>query len=152
MKLTTSNSGLWPAALFPQSRPLSTTLEHAFGPLGGLFRASEGASVSRPALNAWESDEAYFVEFATPGIALDDIEVTVHDRTLKVSGERTPDLDPSQASYHRQERFEGSFERSVELPLPVDTASVTAKLENGLLLIELPKAEEALPRRITVRG
>ncbi len=70
---------------------------------------------------------------------------------LTLQGERLPE-EPNNGRWHRRERGFGRFRRLLELPLPVDADKVEATLEDGLLHLTLPKAEEARPRRIAVKA
>ena len=60
--------------------------------------------------------------------------------------------EDEKVSYHRKEREEGNFRRIISLPTPVDSGKVTAVCKNGVLTVTLPKAEEAKPRKITVKS
>ena len=105
-----------------------------------------------PALNVWEDAEAFHVEAEVPGLSQDQLQVAVtHKTQLLIQGERKPQ-EPAEGRWHRRERGQGRFQRLVELPAPVGADKVEAKLENGLLFLTLPKAEEARPRRIAVKA
>ena len=105
-----------------------------------------------PPLNVWETPEAFHLEAELPGMKQEDLHIAVTNRnTLTLSGERK--LDESlKGSWHRRERGFGRFQRVLTLPAPVDAERVEARLENGVLLLTLPKAEEARPRRIEVKA
>jgi HSP20 family protein len=105
-----------------------------------------------PAVNVWEEDDALFVEAELPGLNLADLEifVTGHNQ-LTIKGERKV-VVPDKSRLHRQERGMGNFVRTLSLPFPVDENKVDARLENGVLMIHLPKHEAARPRKITVKA
>ena len=103
-----------------------------------------------PALDVHEDEANYFVRLELPGLKKDQIQVSFHDDTLTVSGERASDADLSEKTALRRERFQGKFERSVSLPVPVNAANVAAAFEDGVLTVTLPKSEEAKPRQIAV--
>jgi HSP20 family protein len=84
-----------------------------------------------------------------PGFSDKDIHITVEQGSLTIRGERKPEA-PEGYSVHRQERSAMRFARSFTLPSPVDTAKVEATLSNGILLLKMPKAEEARPREIQI--
>ena len=117
-----------------------------------VSRVSSGAfGHSFPALNAWETEDALFVEAELPGLSQNDLELEIIGSELTIKGHR-PEIKQQGESYHRQERGTGSFLRRLRLPFDVDTANVEARLENGVLQIRLPKAEAAKPRKIKVNS
>ena len=85
-------------------------------------------------------------------LAAKDVEVSVEDSTLTVSGTREFTSEVAEESYHRIERRYGSFSRAVSLPPQVDTGKVDARFEDGVLSIEVPKVEKARPKKIQVKG
>jgi HSP20 family protein len=107
------------------------------------------STLSGPALNVIEDDNRMFVEAELPGVALSDIEITVADNTLTISGSRTlSNLDDANAL--RQERGDFVFERSVTLSTQVEVDAVEARMTNGVLRVTLPKVLESRTRRIAV--
>ena len=82
----------------------------------------------------------------------EDIEISLHDGTLSVSGERKSDERFEGAEVCRAERFVGRFQRSIVLPAPVAPDKVQAQYKDGILTVTLPKTEEAKPRQITVQA
>lgn len=103
-----------------------------------------------PALNLWHDAAAFHVEAELPGFSMDDIEINLTGRELTLSATRRTDETDKNGAFVRRERVSGSFARSILLPVAVDAEKVSAKLTNGVLTIVLPKAAEALPRRIAV--
>jgi HSP20 family protein len=104
-----------------------------------------------PAMNIWSSDEGFMVTAEIPGIAHEDIQVSVVNDTLTVSGERKPTETDPEARYHRQERGSGKFSRSIELPCPVDPNNVEASFKDGVLHISLPRKEAEKPKKIVIK-
>ncbi|MBN2549085.1 MAG: Hsp20/alpha crystallin family protein [Anaerolineales bacterium] len=104
-----------------------------------------------PALNLWSNADGLVVTAEVPGIDPKDIEINVVGDTLTLSGEREVDEVEQGARYHRQERGFGRFTRSLQLPYSVNVKKVEATFKNGVLHIELPRAEEDKPRKIAVR-
>ena len=82
---------------------------------------------------------------------MDDLKVILEDDVLSIQGERHISNDTSEEQYHRVERRYGAFRRSITLPAHVMADAVEASLEDGVLRILVPKAEEAKPKRIEVR-
>lgn len=105
-----------------------------------------------PSLNISEDSSSIYVQAEVPGVAAKSINIAVEGDTLNISGERMTCPKDEKLSYHRRELECGSFNRSVTLPCRVDIEKIQAKAANGILLITLPKAEEAKPRQIKVAG
>ncbi|MFO0899015.1 MAG: Hsp20/alpha crystallin family protein [Pirellulales bacterium] len=102
-----------------------------------------------PAVNLWEQDDAVFVEAELPGVHGGDLDLSVSGDELLLKGKRVSARESTQA-YHRRERGEGEFARVVKLPVDVNADAVEATLENGVLLVRLPKAEAVRPRKISI--
>jgi HSP20 family protein len=106
---------------------------------------------SQPAVNVWEKDEVLLVEMELPGVKNDELDISVAGGELSVKVNRSEAVQKG-VTYHRRERPVGSFARVVRLPVEVDAERVEAELRDGVLLITLPKAESAKPRKINVSG
>jgi HSP20 family protein len=104
-----------------------------------------------PLVNLHEDKDNFFVEALAPGLNAETLSLTVQGNTLAISGEKTVSVKVSAESYHRSERSAGKFVRTVELPTAIDGAKVTAEYTNGLLLVTVPKQEEAKPKQIAVK-
>ena len=104
-----------------------------------------------PAMDVYETDENVVVTVELPGIKAEDVEVSVEDATLTVSGTREFSSEVTEESYHRIERRYGSFSRAVSLPPQVDTGKVEARFEDGVLTVEVPKVEKAKPKKIQIK-
>jgi HSP20 family protein len=124
---------------------------HALG-LHGQWQSATGASTLAwaPALDIAERKDAYLVTVELPGVKLDDLDITLEDGLLTIQGERHFTDDASDQNFHRVERRYGSFRRSITLPAHVMADEVEASIEDGVLRILVPKAEEAKPKRIQV--
>jgi HSP20 family protein len=85
-----------------------------------------------------------------PGLKREDIEVSLQDGALVISGERKTEEKRMEGELHRQERFYGKFRRALTLPAPIAADKVKAQYKDGILTITLPKAEEAKPKKIDV--
>ncbi len=86
-----------------------------------------------------------------PGMDPSAIDVQIERGTLTISGERKADLPVENATVHINERFSGRFRRRVSLPEDVDTNVATAKYNDGLLQISVPRKEAVQPRRIAIQ-
>lgn len=124
---------------------LDRLFENAFG---SPTRAS--LSGWTPATNLMETADAYEVSLDLAGFERDDIEVTVDQGVLTITGERTEEHEGQERTYHMKERSIGRFSRSFSLPSSVDAENVAATYENGVLRVSLPKQEEARTRKIEV--
>lgn len=104
-----------------------------------------------PLMNVTEDKESFYVRAELPGIKADELDISVTEDTLSVSGERKLPTEDEKATYHRRERDAGSFSRVVTLPGPINTGKVEARCADGVLTVVLPKAESAKPKQITVK-
>jgi HSP20 family protein len=103
-----------------------------------------------PALDLSETPEAYLIEAAVPGLKAENLNITFENGVLTISGEVKQSSETKERNYHRVERRYGRFSRSVGLPSTVRGDAIAAKLEDGVLHLNVPKAEEVKPRKITV--
>jgi HSP20 family protein len=130
---------------------MDSLFAHALG-LHGQWQSATGASTPAwaPALDIAERKDAYLVAVELPGVKLDDLEITLEDGLLTIQGERQFTSESSEEQYHRVERRSGVFRRAITLPAHVMADEVEASMEDGVLRILVPKAEEAKPKRIQV--
>jgi HSP20 family protein len=106
------------------------------------------------AMDVSETEDSFVVEAVVPGLKADDLDVTLEDNVLTIRGEtrKEEQRGDKQAHYHIMERRYGRFSRSVSLPTAVKADDIQATLDNGILRLEIPKAEEVKPRRISVNN
>jgi HSP20 family protein len=109
-------------------------------------------SPSYPAINIWTNEEGQLISAEMPGIKPDDLNIDVTGDAISISGERKQEEIAKDARYHRRERSFGSFSRTIQLPFIVDTDKVEASFKNGILLINLPRAEADKPKKITIKS
>jgi len=105
-----------------------------------------------PAMNVWANENGALVTAEVPGVRPDDIDVSVVGETLTLSGMRSMEEMNEGARYHRQERGYGKFTRTLQLPFAVDVNKIEATFKNGVLNVELPRAEADKPRKISVKS
>jgi HSP20 family protein len=103
-----------------------------------------------PSVDLSETKDAYKVHLDVPGIAKEDITINYHDGVLTVSGERKSEEKTEETNYVRLERSFGSFYRSFNLPSAIKTNAIKANYKDGVLDIEVPKADEVKPIRVKV--
>jgi HSP20 family protein len=120
-------------------------------PLSALARTSQLLSGWTPALDVYEGKNELVVRTELPGLRKEDIHVALHQGTLSISGERKTENKHQQAQPFRAERFFGRFQRTVALPAPVAADKIKAEYKDGILVVTLPKAEEAKPKQINVK-
>jgi HSP20 family protein len=140
----------WPS--FGRISDLSAELDRLFeAPLAGLTRTSQLLNAAwTPALDVHEDKDNYVVKAELPGMKKEDIEVSLNDGALTISGERKSETRNNDAAVYRSERFFGRFQRTVGLPTTVAADKIQAAYKDGVLTVTLPKAEEAKPRKIDV--
>jgi HSP20 family protein len=104
-----------------------------------------------PRINITQDAENIYVSALLPGVKAENLEMNVLKNTLTLTGERKEaDPEGGKKVFHRKERGAGRFLRTIELPFEVDAARAVAELKNGILLVTLPKAEEAKPRKVLI--
>jgi HSP20 family protein len=126
-------------------------LDRLFGDLLQPFAEQNLRQSWMPAVNIEETDEAYQVSAELPGLRPEDVEITVEQNVLTISGERKWGDEEDNRNFHRVERGYGRFLRTFALPQQVAADRVQASFNNGVLEITIPKAEGARPRRIQIR-
>jgi HSP20 family protein len=111
----------------------------------------EGTTLWRPALDVFQDKDNIFVTLEVPGVKKEDFQLSLHEGTLTVSGERKQTTEVKEGESFRSERFFGRFSRSVTLQVPVQADNVKAQYKDGVLTVTLAKSEEAKPRQIEVQ-
>ncbi|MBN2010750.1 Hsp20/alpha crystallin family protein [candidate division KSB1 bacterium] len=113
-----------------------------------------GTSTRRtfPAVNIWSNDEAVMITAELPGLDSNDIHLSVLDQNVVIEGNRRQAELKEGERYHRQERGIGEFKRTIQLPFPVNTENVNARVSNGILIVTLHRAEQDKPRKIEIKA
>jgi len=111
-------------------------------------RASDETHWLLPSVNVLELKDTFVIEADMPGVDRAGLELTLEGHTLTLTGRRLSAPPPGQALY--VESKAAGFRRVFELDPTIDTSDVSAHLEQGLLTVRLPKAEEIQPRQIQV--
>jgi HSP20 family protein len=114
--------------------------------------ASELYAHDSPPVNVWRGEDGAIVTAEAPGIDAEKVEISVVGDSLTLSGVREPELLKEGESYHRQERNQGRFTRTLQLPFHVESGKVEARYEKGMLRISLPRAEADKPRKIKIKS
>lgn len=118
-----------------------TVFDEFFKDIWNDANGTSGSASYVPSTNVWEDKDKFNVELSAPGYTKEDIKVEIDDNVLTVSAEHKTEAEKAEKTYTRKEFSYGSFKRSFTLPETVNTESINAKYENGILRLELPKKE-----------
>jgi HSP20 family protein len=121
-----------------------------FDSVAGDTFGDVGAGVYPP-MNITQDNDNFYVRAEVPGITPNELSISATGNRLALAGKREIQREQERVSYHRKERAEGSFNRTVTLPTEIDADKVDAHYADGVLTLTLPKAAEAKPRQIKVR-
>jgi HSP20 family protein len=146
---------------FPDVAPLlesfDRTVNEAFAPSAFRTlwsRSGNGSAYAQPMpVDVYATDDHAVITAAVPGMRPEDLDVTVHQNTVNLSGAIGSVADAEEAkgaTWYVHELGSGTYRRSVTLPFPIDANAVQATFEHGIVRIVAPKAEHAKPRKITV--
>lgn len=138
----------------PYNRPTWQNVvdfEHEVDTLFGNLLAAGSGCMKAPALDYVERKDESVISIELPGVAREDVKLSIEGDMLTVKGERKSPGLPEDARWIRNERSSGEFFRTVQIPHPVKANAVSAELVNGVLRITLPKAEEARAREIGIQ-
>lgn len=106
----------------------------------------------RPSVDLEESGDNYMISAELPGIKKEDIKISIVDNKVLLSGEVNEEKNVEDTNYYLKERVRGKFSRSFTLPSPVDSSKADASYKDGILRLTIPKAEEAKPKEIEIKG
>jgi HSP20 family protein len=137
-----------------EAAPMTTLFDELDDVLSTGFdwTGRELAGTLYPHVDITESETGYAIKADLPGLAKEDIKVTVEDGVLSISGEKKQEIEKKEKNrYYHFERSYGRFIRSFTLPTHVDGKSVEAKYHNGVLEVHLKKTEESKPKAIEVK-
>jgi len=127
-------------------------MDSLFNRYGTATSTPTGGHGAYPAVNLYETTDAYILSAELPGMTTEDISVSLEGSTVTISGERKIEHNAEGVSVHRAERPSGSFRRAFQLPVGVDGDKVEAAHRNGVLMVRLPKSEEDMPQQISIEG
>jgi len=112
--------------------------------------AADGTTSWAPAADIYETENDLVLQADLPGVDPKQIDVRVENNVLTIRGERVFEPKVDRENFHRVERSYGTFMRSFTLATPVDADRIKAAYKNGVLQINLPKAEQAKPKKIQI--
>ncbi|HKP94729.1 MAG TPA: Hsp20/alpha crystallin family protein [Fibrobacteria bacterium] len=124
---------------------LRRQMDDVFGRIG------LGSGAGFPAVNIYDQGEEMLVAVHAPGVKKEDLSVELRENTLTVSGTRKAP-DHADAQVLREESAYGGFKRSVRIPTRVQHDKIEASLKNGILLVKMPKSEDAKPKHIAINA
>ena len=105
----------------------------------------------RPAANIVENENEFTIKADLPEVKKDDIELTVDDGVLTLSGERRYEKSTDEEKEHRRETFYGSFTRSFSLPENADVAKISAETRDGVLIVHIPKQKATKKESVSIK-
>ncbi|PKL38084.1 MAG: hypothetical protein CVV44_13025 [Spirochaetae bacterium HGW-Spirochaetae-1] len=115
-----------------------------------FFGEKTGRNASNyPVVNMYEGHDTIEIRALIPGISPENLNMELHDENLILKGDKKNDR--TEDTYLRAERSFGSFTKTIRLPFRVNTETIQAKLENGVLRVTLEKSEEVKPRKIAIQ-
>jgi len=138
-----------PGAGLPLRDAVSQLFEESFVRPWSSFGSGSGAN--HLPLDIFETSEAFMVKAFVPGVTADKLDITTQQNTVTIRAEQ-PEEQQDGVRYFLRERPSGTWVRSFELPVAIDTDHIDAKLEHGVLMLTLPKAPEAKPHKVQVKA
>jgi HSP20 family protein len=117
----------------------------------GRAESGELSSGVFPPMNVTQDADSFYVSAEVPGIKASQLSISAVKNRLSIAGKREIQSENERVSYHRKERPEGSFNRTLTLPTELDVDRIEARYADGILSLKLPKAEAAKPRLISVK-
>lgn len=142
-----------PSGRFPVSWDMDRWFEDFFRrPLSSIMPRfpMEEAEFS-PAVDVYEEGKDVVVKAELPGMKKEDIEINLTRDTITLSGEKKQEKKTEKKGYYRYESSYGSFRRSMDLPVDVQTDKVKASFKDGVLEIRMPKTEEAIKKEVKIK-
>jgi len=130
---------------------MNRLFDEGIGRYSGETSWEAGSDLPVP-VDVYETENELVVRASLPGIKPEDVEISVTDNTLVIRGEYGDEQESESETFYLRERRHGTFQRSIALPLNLDTDKVEAIAKDGVLKLEIPKTEETKPKRISVKA
>ena len=108
-----------------------------------------GGSGAFPPVNIFQRGSDFVAIIEIPGVGKDDLNLEVRGNTIRIFGKKSIEYDAN-ASMHRRERVTGTFDRTISLPVQIDSDHIVAEYRNGILSLSLPRAESDKPKSIKI--
>lgn len=135
--------------MFEMQKDLNRAFSEFFGQPGTAVDMIERDWV--PAVDVFEKNDEINLKAELPGLTKDDVNISIENNTLTITGEKKRESEVKDDSYHRVERSYGRFQRSFSLPSTIDPKNVKANFKDGILSVKLGKKEEAKPKKIDIQ-
>ncbi|ACM93215.1 heat shock protein Hsp20 [Nautilia profundicola AmH] len=140
---------MWPTVFDPFKE--LQDIERRIGAVLNTNRPVQKVEAFTPAVNEKVDEKGYYLEIDLPGVKKEDIEISVNDGILTISGERKLQRKEEKENYTRIESFFGRFERSFKLPADADADNIEAKYENGVLVLYIPRRKKPEGKKIEIK-
>lgn len=141
---------VWNWSAFDQLHNLRDEINRFFDPQFSNGN-SDVFNTWAPALDLYEDKDNLVLRAELPGLKKEDIDISIHENVISVSGERKNEKKYEAGETSREERVFGRFTRSLKLPKQVEAGKIKAVYKDGILTVTLPKAEESKPRQIAIK-
>jgi HSP20 family protein len=130
-------------ALFDLQKALEARLDSDW------LRGATGGAGAFPPINVFQQEDSLIAILEVPGVNKDDLEIQAKDNTIRIFGKKSIAY-PEGVSVHRRERLSGSFDRTLTVPMQIDTDGIKAEYRDGVLALHIPRAESDKPRSIRI--
>src|SRR5262245_5569691 len=130
-------------ALFDLQQALEASLESDW------LRSGTAAAGAFPPINVFQQGDTLVAILEVPGVKKDDLDIQAQDNAIRISGKKEITY-PQGVSVHRRERLTGTFDRTLTVPMQIDTDRIKAEYRDGVLALFLPRAESDKPRTIKI--
>ena len=140
---------MWPTVFDPFKE--LQDIERRIGAVLSANKPVQKVESFTPAVNERVDEKGYYLEIDLPGVKKEDIDISVNDGVLVISGERKLEKKEEKPNYTRIESFFGRFERAFKLPTDADLDNIEAKYEDGVLKIFIPKKQKPAGKKIEIK-
>jgi HSP20 family protein len=140
---------MWPTVFDPFKE--LQDIERRIGAVLNTNRPVQKVESFTPAVNEKVDENGYHLEIDLPGVKKENIEISVNDGILTISGERKLERKEEKENYTRIESFFGRFERSFKLPADADADAIEAKYEDGVLRLYIPRRQKPEGKKIEIK-
>lgn len=103
-----------------------------------------------PSTDIYENKDSYIFKVEVPGLSKDEVNVELENNVLTIKGEKKEEKEFKKENYHRVESYRGRFQRSFTIPDGIDNGKIKASMTNGVLELEVPKAEQKKAKAISI--
>lgn len=149
MKTLTKNSDMSPLEAIKRDMDL---IFDDISPFSRIRRGNGGFGMElwAPDTDMSETEDAYMLTMDLPGLKKDDVDVSYKDNRLTISGERSRETKEEEKDFIRRERYLGKFSRAFTMPADVMEDKIKATFKNGVLTVDIPKAEVKKPKKVSI--